>query len=143
MPVRVRVYEFYAPIAARYALSSDTVYPDHENSYNVASPLLRLLEKGDVERPTMSLSNLNDLSTEAFLLAGRYDHTCDYRTQLALGSHYKSHRVFLVDDDHVFHKVDNSGRYAFLVQAVLLKGIRAPETEAVLRDLKELTWVER
>jgi pimeloyl-ACP methyl ester carboxylesterase len=129
--VRVRLFEFFQPVAHERG-DGGNGFTIAELQRETAAPLLDLLARGEIEAPRPFLASLHRATTEVFLLAGQHDHTCDYRTQIALASYYPRHRLLIVDDDHVFHTLNDDGTYARLLQTVLLHGYDAPEAKALM-----------
>jgi predicted esterase len=142
MGARVREYEMSAPRLDRDpAVQTDHVDPDLEAAYRFAEPLFLLLRRGELPRPGMELAALHRVATEVYLVAGRYDHTVDYRSQIGLASYFAKHRLLLLDDDHIFHHLKASGLRSPLTQAVLLYGIFSPEVKA-LEGRMNFLWRE-
>src|SRR5262249_54207146 len=77
IPVRVRIFEFFYRSGARQRLGGEAIYPDLENQYNIAKPLVVLADSGKISSPTFNFADLHKLDTEVFVLAGRWDHTAD------------------------------------------------------------------
>jgi hypothetical protein len=90
----------------------------------------------------MDLSALNKANASVHMLAGFYDHTADYRSQIALASHFPIHRLFLVADDHDFLALGKTGLYPQLIQAALLYGCRSEEVGRVEAQLASLGYSE-
>lgn len=140
--MHVRLFEFFAPVAMGYENPTTTLYPDLEVSAAFAEPLMQLLRKGAIAAPSMDFRALHGLPAEVFLVAGRWDHTCDYRTQIALASCYPISELALLDDDHVFHRLRESGQTAPLVRAVFA-GFGTPAYVAAVKRIQSLRWHER
>jgi hypothetical protein len=139
--IRVRLFEFFAPIASLFRRDDTILRPDLENSAAIAEPLMALLRAGAVPAPTMDFAALHALPAEVNLVAGRWDHTCDYRTQIALAASYPNGRLLLLDDDHVFSRLNASGKLPELVRALLL-GRQSPGHAAALASIADLRWSE-
>jgi hypothetical protein len=77
-----------------------------------------------------------------YLLAGRFDHTADYRAQIALASHYPKHRLLLLADSHDFIALQKTGLYPRLVQSALARGRRGPRDEGIEQALEPLIFRE-
>jgi hypothetical protein len=74
------------------------------------------------------------------MLAGRYDHTADYRTQIALASHYPRRRLVILDDNHNFAKLgEMEGMNRALLEGAR-HGIDSPQFAATLQALDPLIW---
>lgn len=140
--IRVRLYEFFEPIRYRGSVFDDAVHPDIENTSHIAQPLLQLRESGKLPATGMDFGALHKLQTEVFILAGRWDHTCDYRSQIALSSHYSPRIVFLADDGHMFDSFNQSHIYPSLVQTFLHHGVSSDELMDVLGKMDHLRWRE-
>ena len=95
----VRVYEFAAPHADPRA-GVAPLRPDVEALFHYAHPLA---EAG--YRPPVAAtdwSRLRDQRMTVLQVAGRHDHTADYRTQIGLAGLTRGSRLLQLDDDHVF-----------------------------------------
>jgi hypothetical protein len=75
-------------------------------------------------------------------VAGRYDHTADYRSQIALAAEYPRHRLLLLNDDHDFLELAKTGLTPRLVQTALAEGIHGPEKAGIERQLGPLIYHE-
>jgi hypothetical protein len=99
-----------------------------------------LLRSGAIAMPSMDFEALHALRAEVFLVAGRWDHTCDYRTQIALASSYAKGRLALLNDDHVFHALQSSGQTPAIIQKVF--GGSPTSIDEALAALSPLRWTE-
>lgn len=106
-----------------------------------AAPLLKLADVR-IRAPAMNLSNLNRVSGSIYLLAGVYDHTADYRSQIALASHFQNLRLLLLTDDHDFLALGKTGLYPALIQAALLEGANGEAVREVEAGLASLRYSE-
>ncbi|HTV10198.1 MAG TPA: hypothetical protein VMD97_14235 [Candidatus Aquilonibacter sp.] len=142
----VRLYEFYAPLSSlidqKDAHSSGRINPDVEVLRMFAAPLLKLAKEGRIRFPTMNLSNLNRVGGSVYLLAAVYDHTADYRSQIALASHFQNYRLLLLADDHDFLALSKTGLYPALIQAALLEGADGLGVRKVEAGLASLRYSE-
>ncbi len=142
----VRLFEFLAPVAnSKGRLTSDSqsrVDPDYEVLRLFAAPLLQLFQEGKIPLPTMDLSALDRVNASVYMLAGYYDHTADYRSQIALASHFPVHRLLLLADDHDFLALGKTGLYPQLIKAALLYGCRSEEVRRVEAQLAPLRYKE-
>ncbi|MGO9326067.1 MAG: alpha/beta fold hydrolase [Terracidiphilus sp.] len=142
----VRLYEFYAPLSSLLdqngKYSSGRINPDIEVMRMFADPLLKLANEGRIQSPTMNLSNLNHVGGSVYLLAGVYDHTADYRSQIALASHFPNHRLLLLADDHDFLALNKTDLYPALVQAALLEGADGDGVRKIETKLASLRYTE-
>jgi pimeloyl-ACP methyl ester carboxylesterase len=142
IPIRVRMFELFQPSGALPKLGGDELYPDIENQYNFARPLVELCRSGAIPEPRFDSASLHRLDTEVFLIAGRYDHTVDYRAAIALASMIPRHQLFLAADDHLLGKLKGEGHYAALTHAFLLHGLASPELNAALAAAEPARWRE-
>lgn len=141
--VRVRIYEFFQPSGARVLLNRDAIYPDLENQYNIAEPLLKLNDAGKIAAPTLDFTKLHKLDTEVFILAGRWDHTTDYRSSIALSFNYPRRQLFIANDNHVFSTLNEKGLVNRLVQSFLLFGLDSEQFRRSLNAAEPQRWTER
>lgn len=140
-PIRVREYEFVAPLLAG-AGPMPGFRPDIEVSRLIAQPLLDLHAAGGIAAPTVAVDRLNAVQAEALIVAGRNDHTADYRAQIGLAAHYPDHRLLLLDDDHQMHRLkDVPGARAALLRA-WLQGFDSPAFAAATQRIDSLRWRE-
>ena len=140
--IRVRQYEFVQPLAAASFDPAKEFRPDIENSIMWAKPLLDLHERGEIEAPTLDMRAWHDVQAEVTVVAGRYDHTCDYRSQIALASHYPNHCLLILDDDHRLQRWKKmSGARETLLQA-WPRGFANPAFKAALAKIEPLRWRE-
>ena len=140
--IHVRLFEFFAPVASSFKPDDSIFRPDAENTELMARPLLEHWRAGRIPTPAIDLRALHAAPTEVVMIAGRYDHTCDYRSQIALASCYPNHRLFIVDDDHMFKRmaaVDGLNRRLF---AAWRQGTGAPAFKSVMAELTPLIWRE-
>jgi hypothetical protein len=130
-------------IRDQVSVFEDAMHPDIENTFQIAQPLIQLRESGRLPALSMDFGALHKIQTEVFVLAARWDHTCDYRSQIALSSHYSPRTMFLADDGHMFDNINESHAYPSLVRAFLHHGVSSPETMDVLRRIDHLRWREQ
>ena len=139
----VREFELYAPIfAQRHRRTSQRIDPDLEVSELFSQPLLEMLEKKQIAVPTMDFHAAHRTEADVFLLAGRFDHDVDYRSQLALASAYPNHRLLLLSDDHTFLELKKTGLYPRLVQTALAEGLHGPANAGIEGQLDPLVYRE-
>lgn len=142
-PIRVRQYEFVAPLLG--ADADDPVEPFRPDilvSAMWARPLLALRRSGAIASPEVDLRALHDARTEVTVVAGRHDHTCDYRAQIALASHYPNHRLILLDDDHLMRRLKTlPGARAALLRG-WTRGFDDPGYQAAVAGLAPIRWRE-
>lgn len=140
--IRVRQYEFVQPLAAVQLRSPDELRPDIENSIMWARPLLELHERGEIGVPDVDMRAWHSVEAEVTVVAGRYDHTCDYRSQIALASHYPNHCLLLLNDDHRMQRWKKSaGTREALLQA-WPHGFAHASFKAALAKIEPLRWRE-
>lgn len=142
MSIRVRMWEFHAPSPIAVILERRGIYPDHENTRNAALPLIEIGEGGTLARPTWDRQGLRHLDTEILVLAGRFDHTVDYRTSIALAHAYPFGTLLIVRDNHTFDDMKASGLHRNLIRSFLAHGTRSTEYRALGAELAEVTWRE-
>lgn len=139
--IRVRLFEFAAPVS--HAFDPQVLRPDHEDLELVARPLLTLMRAGQLPRPAFNFANLHKVDAEVTMLAGFADHTADYRSQVALASHYPNGQLIILDDNHEFDRLHAiPGAHAALVQGAL-QGRSDPSFAAAVRQIAPIVWRER
>jgi len=138
---RVRLFEFIAPMSVNFRRDTDRLRPNLEVAADFAEPVMQLLRAGKIEMPAMDFAALHRCTARAVIIAGRWDHTCDYRTQIALAASYPAGELILLDDDHVFHRLQQSGQAPALVRAALGEGGPAGFAMA-LNKIIDLRWSE-
>ncbi len=142
IPVRVRMFELFHPSGAAGRLGSGILYPDLENQFNFARPLADLCGAGTIPAPSFDQASLHRLDTAVLLIAGRFDHTVDYRAAIALAACYPRHHLFLASDDHLLGKLKREGHYAALTHAALRYGLDSAEFRAALASAEPARWRE-
>lgn len=140
--IAVRMFEFFQPSGASERLGGEAVCPDLENQYNLAHPLVSLFEAGKIPMPTFDFDKLHRLDTEVFLLAGRFDHTADYRSVIALAAHYPHQTLFMAADNHAFGDLDKAGVTVRLQRTFFAQGGGSKALHEVMRDAGSLWWRE-
>lgn len=133
----VRVYEFAAPHADP-RMRAAPLRPDVEALFHYAHPLA---ETG--YRPAVAAtdwSRLRDQGMEILQVAGRHDHTADYRTQIGLAGLTRGSRLLLLDDDHVFKRWTAAGTQPALVQAFFREGMESDAFRSALAAVEALRW---
>ena len=140
----VRLFEMFAPVLrGATGSAAQRVDPDIEVGAMFAAPLMRLMNEGRIAMPSMDLRALHRVQADVYMLAGRYDHTANYRSQIALASHYPNHRLLLLADGHDFLELGKTGLYPQLVQTALSSGIHGPERAGLEQKLASLVYHER
>lgn len=142
IPIRVRLYEFFSPSGARQRLGGEAIYPDLENQYNIAKPLVMLADAGKISSPIFNSAALHQLETEVFILAGRWDHTADYRSSIALAANYPRHYLFVANDNHTFENLNKSGDTDRILRAFLESGLSSAKLREALNTAESLRWSE-
>ena len=140
--IRVRLWEFYAPSPIAEILKRPGIYPDHENTRNAALPLIEANRRGEVPVPSWDQGRSYDLDAEVLILAGRFDHTVDYRTSIALANKYRHGKLLIVRDNHTFDDMKASGSYRTLIRTFLAQGIESDDFRAVEEQLSDIRWRE-
>jgi hypothetical protein len=133
-----------ADLQKRYpngACTSNRIYPDLEAASYTAEPLLALIRSGKIEAPKWSHAPLRDVAAQVVMLAGRWDHTCDHRSQIALAARYPNGRLFILDDDHTFHHMGASGKLRDITAGALSPNHSQAYRNAVTA-LGSLLWRE-
>ena len=140
--IAVRLFELEAPLAGRYDFARDErLYPDHEAAFVQAQPLFEAARAGKIPMPTWDHRPLHAVRAHVVLVAGRWDHTCDYRSQIALASYYPSSTLVILDDDHTFHRLRASGK-AREVTVGALSPEDSPPYRASMATLDGMRWRE-
>jgi predicted lactoylglutathione lyase len=142
IPIRVRLFEFIYPLLADFQIDNNQFHPDLENLYFSALPLIEVYKNGIIKPQAMSFYVLHHLKTEVFILSGRYDHTADYRTQIALAASYPQHYSFIADDNHTFNNLKKDGMYQKLILS-FFKSKNNRELDTILKDeYRNYQWIE-
>lgn len=114
VPIRVRIAEFITPLLSAWEIGGDALYPDLENSYHIAVPVLE-----SVQQPIASSFDAQRFRAyrgEVLFLAGRYDHVADYRSAIYLSALLEHSRLFIADDDHTFKSMKAADDYSRFIQ---------------------------
>lgn len=77
-----------------------------------------------------------------FVLAGRQDHTADYRSLIALVERYTQHYLFIVNDNHTFAGLSADGSETRIIRAFLLFGLNSLALRSALDGAKAHRWSE-
>lgn len=142
IPIRVRLYEFFEPSGGRSRLGGEAIHPDLENQASFAAPLMALRDAGAIPAPAFDPQAPHRVTAEVFVLAGRWDHTVDYRSLIALASSYPRHALFLADDDHQSHRMQETGADTLLLRAFLGHGLGSEPLRAALAQAEPHRWKE-
>lgn len=133
----VRVYEFAAPYSYP-RMSSEPLSPDVEALFYYSEPLPRL-------RPSVHFADWERLraqSSDVLQVAGRRDHTCDYRTQIGLNGLTRRSRLLVLDDNHVFQRWAATGREPAFLQSWFAGGWESAGFQTELAAIADLRWHE-
>jgi pimeloyl-ACP methyl ester carboxylesterase len=142
IPQNVRVLELITPSGAFDDTSSAEIHPLIESQRHFLEPLLDLLKKGKIRLPPFDSVPAHSLSTEVFILAGRWDEAVDYRISIALASMYPHGFLFIADDNHVFSKLTSTGTSTQMLRAFLQFGIHSTEFSAALAMARSVQWFD-
>ena len=140
--ILVRLYEFEAPFIAHARPRDDGIHPGEETFRDQVRPLRLLEEQGLIAPVAFPSGRLHRLDTEVFVLAGRYDHTADYRALIALAAHYPRGRLFIADDTHVFEAMNRQGHATRMLRAFLAHGADSADYRAAEAAAEALRWRE-
>jgi hypothetical protein len=136
----VRVYEFSAGHADPRAIPPPPLHPNTESLFYYAEPL-----SNAAYRPPVLATDWNRLrlqSAEVLQIAGRYDHTCDYRTQIGLNGLTRNSHLLILDDNHVFQRWGDTLRQPDLLQAWFAGGWSSGSFQREVAALGALRWRE-
>lgn len=142
IPIRVRVFEFLFPLLEELEIKKDALYPNIENMYFTVLPLIELFHSQRINPIEMPFENLHDLNTQVFVLAGRWDHTADYRSQIALAYAYPKQILFITDDNHTFKKLKQDGQYQKLIVSFFHSESIYETEDILLKNFGNYRWVE-
>jgi pimeloyl-ACP methyl ester carboxylesterase len=143
IPIRVRVFEFIQPLVANVWFETEAISPDLEMQRDVAGPLMELYESHRISVPDFEMVRLHDLNTEVLVIAGRWDHTVDYRSSIALAACYPNHFLYIADDDHMFQKLKNDGHFRRLIGSFFQSGIASSVFAAAVDASAPHRWREQ
>lgn len=116
IPIKVRLFEFVLPLLKNFRVKADTLQPDIENLYFSSLPLIEAYNNIKIQPEAMQFMSQHHLKTNVFVLAGRWDHTADYRSQIALAFTYPNHILFIADDNHTFSELKKDSQYQQLIK---------------------------
>jgi pimeloyl-ACP methyl ester carboxylesterase len=142
IPIRVRVFEFVFPLLEDFRIREGALFPNTENMYFSTLPLIEKYRANEIQPLEMSFEDLHDMSTRVFVLAGRWDHTADYRSQIALASSYPKHVLFLANDNHTFNTLKQDGKYQGLIISFFNSANLREMKELLKGDFLKYRWVE-
>ena len=118
------------------------VPPDIESIYYYAEPVDGQIYDEVVPRNYPSLDPIRRSDTEVLILAGRHDHTCDYRTQIGLAGLLRRSELLLLDDDHMFKRLAASGLHSALMASLFTDGLKSDLFGHEIAALARLRWDE-
>lgn len=142
IPIKVRLFEFILPLLKNFEIETYKLRPNIENLYFSALPLIEVFDKNQIKPIQINLDHLHLLETDVFILSGRWDHTADYRSQIALASIYRNHYLFIANDNHTFISLKNGGLYNKLLTAFLKYGKQDILFANVIRNCESYRWTE-
>ena len=138
IPIRVRLFEFIKPLLSNWDRDL-SFYPDLENSYNIAQPLI---ENNAINKlgyhPNFDENSFREFKGEVFILAARYDHIADYRSSIYLSALLKKCHLFVVDDDHTFKQLKSDSSYSKLIQDYFF----SDDISDWIHNYKPYRWIE-
>lgn len=137
----VRLFEFAAPRADPRE-RPDRLFPDIELLFDQAGPLIALARDGKIQSPLRDWSRLSRQQAEVLQVAGRHDHTADYRTQIGLEAAVPKGRLLIFRDDHRLTGLAGSGRQSGLVRAFFTGGSGSQAFMSEVEGLSALLWRE-
>ncbi len=135
LPIRVRIFEFYEASGEGKYLVPGRVYPNLENSRNIAKPLSDLLRQGKIATPRYDFVAPHRVSTEVLVISGVRDHTVDYRSSIALAASYPRGAIVMLNDDHMFAR---AGSLNPAIRGFLLGGLQGSEYRQAIRKLSPI-----
>lgn len=137
----VRLFEFAAP-RTDPRKRPDRLFPDIELLFDQAGPLIALAGDGKIQSPLRDWSRLSRQQAEVLQVAGRHDHTADYRTQIGLEAAVPKGRLLIFRDDHRLTGLAESGRQPGLVRAFFTGGSGSQAFMSEVGGLSALLWRE-
>lgn len=142
IPIKVRLFEFIFPLLKDFEIKNDTLQPDIENLYFSSLPLIEAYNNRRIHPQAMQFTTQYGLKTTVFVLAARWDHTADYRSQIALAYTYPNHILFIVNDNHTFSELKDDGNYQRLIVAFLKSENTANMLVVLRNDYWRYRWKE-
>jgi hypothetical protein len=142
IPIKVRLFEFILPLLKNFKIETYKLRPNIENLYFSSLPLIEVFNKNQIKPIQINLKHLHLLETDVFILSGRWDHTADFRSQIALASIYRNHYLFIANDNHTFISLKNDGLYNKLLIAFLKYGKQDILFANVIRNCESYRWTE-
>jgi pimeloyl-ACP methyl ester carboxylesterase len=142
IPVKVRLFEFILPLLNDLKIEADKLQPDLENLYFSCLPLINAYNENLIEPVMIDHRPLHLVETEVFVLSGRWDHTADYRSQIALASTYRNHCLFMADDNHTFTSLKSKGLYNKILITFLKYGKKDIRFRDFMKSCEPYRWKE-
>jgi pimeloyl-ACP methyl ester carboxylesterase len=142
VPARVREYELFQPSGGQERLRDVAFHPDLEVQSAFAAPLLDLLREGRIPPPALDRRKFAHLEADVLVIAGRWDHTVDYRIAMAEATGYLNGRLFLADGDHMLARLKEGGTLRGLVGGFLRGGPGGSEFRAAEAAAEPKRFVE-
>lgn len=140
--ITIRLYEFQASSRADTLLPGDGIRPELETFRAQIAPLLALQARGLINPPAFNATRLHGIDAEVMVLAGRYDHTADYRVLISLAARYPRGHLFIANDNHVFEAMNRQGHATRLLRAFLSRGTGSADYRKAESDARDLRWRE-
>lgn len=142
VPVKVRLFEFILPLLKDLKIEANKLQPDLENLYFSCLPLISAYDENLIEPVIIDHRPLHLAETEVFVLSGRWDHTADYRSQIALASTYRNHYLFMADDNHTFTTLKSNGLYNKMLITFLKYGKEDIRFRDFMKSCEPFRWKE-
>ena len=141
IPIKVRIFEFIAPLLKNWQPDPENIYPELENSYYVAQELIELMRNKEIDfQPYFNPTTARDFNGEVFILSAHHDHVVDYRTSIYLSAIFKQNILFLCNDNHMFMSLKKDQKLKQLVHDFLLN----TDTENLwLKKYEAYNWREK
>lgn len=137
----VRLFEFASPRTDPRG-HPDRLFPDIELLFDQAGPLIALARAGKIHSPLRDWSTLSRQQAEVLQVAGRHDHTADYRTQIGLEAAVPTGRLLIFRDDHRLTGFSGSGRQPGLIRTFFAEGSASQPFRSEVGALSALLWRE-
>lgn len=142
MAITVRLYELQPSTPLAPPETEEGIHPDRETFLEQVRPLISLREQGLIAPPGFDSARLHRVDSEVLVLAGRHDHTADYRALISLAARYLRGRLFIADDNHVFEAMNRQGQATALMRAFLAHGADSAAYLSAETAAEPLRWRE-
>jgi len=142
IPIKVRLFEFIFPLLNNFNIKPDILQPDLENLYFSSLALVNLYKAHKIHPKMLDFKKQHTLPGDIFILAGRWDHTADYRSQIALAFGYPNHILFIANDNHTFEKLKEDGTYKNMILQFLKGETNAANKVDVISKYSTHLWKE-